>query len=451
MNSFLNNPLALGLAGLFAMIALIGLSILIALSEISFAAANAVHLKALADTGDRRAINFLKLRQNSGKILTVLQICLNAVGVLGGIIGDAMIGPSLAEGIEKLGFSHVLSYQIGGVIAFIFVTGLFVLFADLLPKRIAMSMPDKVALSVGWFPAWALIALYPFVIVFSHLSDWLLRLFKIPATATHQVTPEDLKAILIEGVNTGALSTDEHQMIQNVLALQYRCVPSAMTPRDEIIYLDVQKSLESQRPLVQAHPYSRYPLCSGSLDKVLGSIRSEDVLAAVVDETTPLAEKVEKTKGGLRAMRRDVLSLPESLNLWEALAQFDKNNTGFALIINEYGLVVGIITYKDILGALTQGLANPFEEQIIVKRNENSWLVEGAAPTTDVAQELEIDLSEAEELFETIGGFVTHKLRRTARKTDRVEASGCRFEVVAVDGFRITQLLVTRLSAPEIE
>ncbi|QCE32235.1 HlyC/CorC family transporter [Acetobacteraceae bacterium] len=446
MNAFLSNPLALGLTGLFAMIALIGLSILIALSEISFAAANTVHLKSLAQAGNIKAINFLKLRQNSGKVLTVLQICLNAVGVLGGIIGDAMIGPSLAEGLMSLGLKPVLSNQIGGVTAFIFVTALFVLFADLLPKRIAMNIPDKVALSVGWFPAWALIALYPFVIVFSYLSDWLLRVFKIPATATHQVTPEDLKAILIEGVNAGALSTDEHQMIQNVLALQYRSVPSAMTPRDEIIYLDVQKSLESQRPLVQNHPYSRYPLCSGGVDKVIGSIRSEDVLAAVVDET---AAKQEKGRYGLEAIRRDVLSLPDTLNLWEALAQFEKNNTGFALIINEYGLVVGIITYKDILGALTQGLANPFEEQVIIQRNENSWLVEGGAPTGDVSKVLGINLPEATELFETIGGFVTHKLRRTARKTDRIEAAGFRFEVVAVDGFRISQLLVTRSSIPE--
>lgn len=234
-------------------------------------------------------------------------------------------------------------------------------------------------------------------------------------------------------------------MIQNVLGLQDRSVTSAMTPRDEIVYLDVQDNAENNHEKVRAKPYSRYPLCDGGLDKVIGSIRSEDVLASVVDPTGIPDDATPRTNPIFR-MRRDVLSVPETLNLWDTLAQFDTHGVGFALIVNEYGLVVGLITFKDIMGALMDGLANPFEEQAIVRRDENSWLIDGAAPIGDVMRELHlIELPDSAQ-FDTIGGFVMHRLRRMARKADRVDAGGFRFEVVDVEGFRINQLLVTRLT-----
>ncbi|AXY23925.1 Hemolysin C (plasmid) [Komagataeibacter saccharivorans] len=145
-------------------------------------------------------------------------------------------------------------------------------------------------------------------------------------------------------------------------------------------------------------------------------------------------------------MRRDVLSVPETINLWDTLAQFDTHGVGFALVVNEYGLVMGLITFKDILGALMGGLANPFEEQLIVRRDATSWLIDGAATIGDVRRALDaFDLDESAP-FDTIGGFVLHRLRRMARKADRVDTVSFRFEVVDVEGFRINQLLVTRLN-----
>ncbi|GLP90023.1 hemolysin family protein [Gluconobacter frateurii] len=433
------------LLGLVATVVLIAVSILISLSEISFAAARDVRLRSKAEAGDPRAVAFLKLRRNSGQVITVLQICLNAVGVLGGIISESMLSEPIAAGLEWIGFSPALASNTGSACSFILITGLFVLFADLLPKRIAMNAPDRIALKVGWFPALALKVLYPAVWVFSRISDVLLRVMKIPAAATVEpVTPEDLRAILAAGTASGILLEQEHQMIQNVLGLQDRSVTSAMTPRDEIVFLDVQETPESQRDKVRVRPYSRYPLCDGGLDRVIGSIRAEDVLVAVVDEPqskeslTPVASQIFK-------MRRDVLSLPDTLNLWETLAQFDAHSAGFALIVNEYGLVVGLITYKDIMGALMDGLVSPFEEQAIVRRDANSWLIDGAAPIGDVIRELDIPLFDDAQNFDTVGGFVMNRLRRMARKADSVESSGFRFEVVDVEGFRINQLLVTRL------
>lgn len=441
------HPVLLLSLGLLAMAGLIGISILISLSEISFAAARETRMRTLAEQGDKRAVAFLKLRRNSGQVMTTIQICLNAVGVLGGVIGESMLSDPIAQGFALLGLSEAHAHEAGSLTAFVLVTGLFVLFADLLPKRVAMNAPDKVALEVGWFPAAALKVLYPAVWVFSHISDAILKLLRIPATPTIEpVTPEDLRATLAAGTASGVLLEQEHQMIQNVMALQTRSVTSAMTPRDEIVFLDVDESLESQRDKVRVRPYSRYPLCDGGLDRVIGSIRAEDVLVAVVDEPSVLTSAPQPARNQIFRMRRDVLSLPDTLNLWETLAQFDTHGAGFALIINEYGLVVGLITYKDIMGALMDGLANPFEEQAIVKRDDHSWLIDGAAPVGDVVRELNMPFYDDSAHFDTIGGFVTNRLRRMARKADRVDASGFRFEVVDVEGFRINQLLVTRIA-----
>lgn len=431
--------------GLLTLVLLIAVSILISLSEISFAAAREVRLRSHAEAGDKRAQAFLALRRNSGQVMTAIQICLNGVGILGGIASSEMFTPPVTEFLSRWGMSDWWAQNLASTFSFIFVTGAFVLFADLLPKRVAMNNPDKVAMAVGWFPRVALRVLYPFVWIFSKISDAILHALKIPAaSAVEPITPEDLHAILAAGTASGVLLQQEHQMIENVLALQARSVTSAMTPRDEIIFLDIQDTPEHNHEKVRTNPYSRYPLCNGGLDRVIGSIRAEDVLASVVDPS--IAPSGRPHSNPIARMRREVLSVPETLNLWDTLAQFDTHGTGFALIVNEYGLVVGLITFKDIMGVLMDGLASPFEEQAIVKRDENSWLVDGAAPIGDVIRELHVlDLPDSEQ-FDTIGGFIMHRLRRMARKADRVDAAGFRFEVVDVEGFRINQLLVTRMT-----
>ncbi|PYD48206.1 hemolysin C [Novacetimonas pomaceti] len=436
-------------SGLIALILLVALNIFISLSEISFAAARDVRLRSRAESGDERATAFLKLRRNSGQVMTVLQICLNGVGVLGGIISSEMIAPSLTHGFMTWGMGEPAAQTLAACSGFFLVTGMFVLFADLIPKRIAMNAPDRVALAVGWFPGMALKLFYPLVWVFSKMSDTILRALKIPAaSAVEPVTPEDLRAILAAGTASGVLLEQEHQMIQNVLGLQDRSITSAMTPRDEIVYLDLQESVEAQKNKVRAKPYSRYPLCNGGLDNVVGSIRAEDVLAAVVDRApspaTQTPADIPMDDRPIFQVRRDVLSVPETINLWDTLAQFDTHGVGFALVVNEYGLVVGLITFKDIMGALMGGVVNPFEEQLIVRRDANSWLIDGAASIGDVRRELDARELDDTGPFDTIGGFVMHRLRRMARKADRVDTARFRFEVVDVEGFRINQLLVTR-------
>lgn len=447
------------LLALLLILLLSGVGALISLAEIAFAAARETRMRLLAEGGEARAATFLALRRDPGPVVTALQIAVNALGVLGGVLGEGALTPVLAPWLERSGAGE-WSTSVASVVSFVTVTAFFVLFSDLVPKRVAMMQPERVAVLTSWFPALAVRLFRPLVWLFSRMADGLMRLLGLPTAVAHEtVTPEELRATLAAGAESGALDAAEHRLIENVLALRERTVTSAMTPRDEIVFLDLRETPESWRDKVRRQPYSRYPVCDGGLDHVVGYARAEDVLAEVlqagVGALKPEALKPDALKPGAAApgpMRRDVPSVPETLDLWEVLAQFEAQKAGFALVVSEYAVVVGLVTYKDVLAALVGGLADPFEERAILKRDTDSWLVDGVAPLADVAVALNTEALPLEGPYHTAGGFVMHRLRRVPRKADKVEVAGFTFEVVDVEGFRINQLLVTRIppSIPEI-
>lgn len=428
------------LVGIALIVTLIGVSVIISLSEIAFAAARDVRIRALAEGGNGKAKRFMALREDAGNVITALQIATNAVSILAGTLGEDALGPVIAGGLVMVGVEAGTAGLVGSVLAFCLVTGAFVLFADLTPKRIAMMVPEEVALSVVWFPEFAVRLLKPLVWFFGKLSDviigWLKLEPKVPADA---VTAEDFRMILAGGAASGVLMKSEHRLIENVLALELRSVTSVMTIREDIVYLDISDAPEVQQEKVRRRPFAHYPICDGGLDAVIGCVRAEDVLATAIDRN----EEVNFTKA-----RRDVLSVPDTLNIWEVLAEFQAQNTGFALVVSEYALVVGLVTFKDLTGALMQGLANPFEEPAILKRDDQSWLIDGMTPFMDVTRALGIQHLEAEANYETIGGFIVHRKRRAARKGDKVEAAGYLFEVVDADKMRLNQLLVSKINKP---
>jgi CBS domain containing-hemolysin-like protein len=422
------------LLGLLLLAVLVAIGVLIALAEIAFAAAREIRIRALADQGDARALRFIKLRAKAGRVITALQISTNAVSILAGIVGSEFLSPHFATVLRR--FMPVETAEAaGGVLSFLLVTTLFILLADLTPKRIAMMMPERAALFVGGFLEIQVRVLKPLVFVFSMLSDWLIALLRLKPDRNNEVTSEDFRMILAGGEASGALMKNEHQLIKNVLSLELRSVTSVMTVRDQITYLDLNEPADIQREKVQQFPFSRYPLCDGGLDNVIGCVRAEDALAAAFEHSQPV---------DLRKTRRDVLSVPDSLNVWEVMAEFQAQNTGFALVVSEYAYVVGIVTFKDLMAALVQGLVNPFEEKPILRRDDNSYLIDGVTPLVEVAQALGLKPLHDGGHYETIGGFIVHRLRRAARKGDRVEAGGYTFEVVDADRMRLNQLLVTR-------
>ncbi|EAQ1698486.1 HlyC/CorC family transporter [Salmonella enterica] len=424
------------LNSIFIIFCLIAVSAFFSISEISLAASRKIKLKLLADEGSINAQRVLKMQENPGMFFTVVQIGLNAVAILGGIVGDAAFSPAFSALFSHY-MSPELSEQLSFILSFSLVTGLFILFADLTPKRIGMIAPEAVALRIINPMRFCLFVFRPLVWLFNGMANNIFRLFKIPMVRKDDITSDDIYAVVEAGALAGVLRKQEHELIENVFELESHTVPSSMTPRESIIWFDLHEDEQSLKKKVAEHPHSKFLVCNEDIDHIIGYVDSKDLLNRV------LANQSMALNGGVQI--RNTLIVPDTLTLSEALESFKTAGEDFAVIMNEYALVVGIITLNDVMTTLMGDLVGQGLEEQIVARDENSWLVDGGTPIDDVMRVLDIDEFPQSGNYETIGGFMMFMLRKIPKRTDSVKFSGYKFEVVDIDNYRIDQLLVTRL------
>jgi len=417
---------------------LIAVSSFFSLSEISLAASRKIKLKLLADDGNINAMRILKMQENPGTFFTVVQIGLNAVAILGGIVGDAAFSPFFNELLIKV-VSPEMAEQLSFIISFTIVTSLFILFADLTPKRIGMIAPEAVALRIINPMRFCLFVFRPLVWFFNGMANMIFRLFKLPMVRKDDITSDDIFAVVEAGALAGVLRKQEHELIENVFELESRTVPSSMTSRENVIWFDLHEDEQSLKNKVAQHPHSKFLVCNGDIDHLLGYVDSKDLLIRV------LANQSLALNSGV--MIRNTLIVPDTLTLSEALESFKTAGEDFAVIMNEYALVVGIITLNDVMTTLMGDLVGQGQEEQIVARDENSWLIDGGTPIDDVMRVLDIDDFPQSGNYETIGGFMMFMLRKIPKRTDSVKFSGYKFEVVDIDNYRIDQLLVTRIDS----
>ena len=409
---------------------------LFAMSEIGMAAARKIKLRVLAEEGDLKAQAVINLQQKPGAFFAMIQIALNAIAILGGIIGEQALTPYIKDAVSFF-YAGPLLAQISFTLSFLALTSLFILFADLLPKRLAMIMPEAVAIRMVTPMLWVTFLLTPVVFLFNGITNIILRLFNVPIERQEVVTTEDIVAMMDAGAEDGSLQKQEYQLIGNVFELETRNISSTMTPRDQIIYFDIDDSSEVISQKIIDHPHNDFLVCNGSLDKIEGIIESKEILRLVLkgEPAQIKAEKVDK----------DVFYLPETLTLSEALNAFRVAPQAFAVIVNEYATIVGIVTVKDLLAGFMGGLLTPEDEEQIVQRDKDSWLIEGLTPISDVMRSLDIEDFPDRTQYETLGGFMTYSLKRLPKRTDSYIYEGYKFEVLDLEGVRVEQLLVTRL------
>ncbi|MFZ6712665.1 hemolysin family protein [Undibacterium sp. TC9W] len=416
---------------------LVAISAFFSMSEISLAAARKVKLQILYAEGEPRAGKVLALQLEPGHFFTVVQIALNAVAILGGILGEQALTPYILKALVAIFGMTSWVETVSFVTSFLFVTSIFILFADLLPKKIAMISPETVAMLVV-SPILLCVRLFkPLVWVFNGLANLLLRLFNLPTTRNEQITSDEIYAMFDAGAEAGVVLESEHHMIGNVFELESRTVPSAMSQRDSIVYFTLQDSDVVIRQKIAEHPHTKFLVCDGNIDNVVGYVESKDILKRVL--TNQAFTKVQELS------IRTALAVPDSLTLSEMLEQFKGTREDFAVIFNEYALVVGVITLNDVLSTLMGNLVHPFLEDQIVQRDANSWLIDGATTIEDVCRALDIDSLPEQGSYETIAGFMMTMLKRIPKRTDFVMLGTYKFEVVDIDHYRIDQLLVVRL------
>ena len=415
---------------------LIGLSAFFSMAEISLAASRRLRLRQLVDDGDPRAEKVMRIQEQPGEYFTVVQVGQNAVAILGGIVGEGALSPFVAALADDwLGPSR--AQTLGFLCSFTIVTSAFILLADLLPKRLSMAEPEMLAVRVYQPMQWCMTIFKPIVWFYSRCADGLFRVLGLSSKRDERITSEDILAMTEAGAKAGLLAVQEQQVIANVFELDSRTVGSAMTQRDRIAFFYQDDSDDIIRARIAEEPFSTYPVCVGDIDHVVGYVDAKDLFQRVLNNL-PIRLTDE-------ALVHKALVVPDRLTLAEVLTQFRQAHEDFAIIINEYSLVVGVVTLNDVMSTVMGDLVGPVDEELIVRRDDSSWLIDGITPIEDVERALLIvDLPHAEE-YETLGGFLMVMLRRIPRRTDKVVWGKYQFEVMDVDSYRIDQVLVTEV------
>ena len=420
---------------LVVIVLLIAASAFFALAEISLAASRRLRLRQMADEGDLRAERVLRIQEQPGDYFTVVQIGLNAVAILGGVVGEGALSPYFTR-LFDIWLLTETAQSLGFVASFVVIISLFLVFADLFPKRLGMSQPERLAVRMVGPMQSLMTLLKPVVWLFARCTDALFKLLGLRAQRDDRITSADILAMTEAGAQAGVLALREQQVIANVFELDTRTVASAMTPRERIAWFLHDDTDAVVRARIVAQPFSAYPVCERDLDHVLGYVDAKDMFQRVL-EGRPIAPAAED-------MLHKALIIPDRLTLTEVLEQFRQAHEDFAVIVNEYSLVVGVITLNDVMSTVMGDLVPPPGEEQIVRRDDNSWLIDGVTPIQDVLRALALDTLPHAEEYETLAGFLMVMLRRVPRRTDKVVWGRFQFEVMDVDSHRIDQVMVTR-------
>ena len=421
----------------FLILLLIAASAFFSLAEITLAASRRLRLRQMADEGDLRAERVMRLQEQPGHYFTVVQIGVNAVAILGGVAGEGALSPYFTE-LFSPWLSSSRAATLGFTASFITITSVFIVFADLFPKRLGMANPERLAVRLLPGMLMLMVALKPVVWLFSRSTDLLFKLLGLPAQRDDRITSADIVAMTEAGAQAGVLAVREQQAIANIFELDTHTVSSAMSQREQIAYFLRNDDDAVIRLRIAAEPFSTYPVCEGDLDHVVGYVDAKDLFQRVLNnQPITLADD---------SLVRKVLILPDRLTLAEVLEQFRQVHEDFAVIVNEYSRVVGVVTLNDVMSTVMAGLVSPFDEEQIVRRDENSWLIDGVTSIQDVLRALSLDELPHPEEYETLAGFLMVMLRRVPRRTDKVTWGGYTFEVLDVDSYRVDQVMVTRTS-----
>lgn len=413
-----------------------------ALSEIAIVSSKRVRLVQMAEAGSAGARQALALASEPTRFLSSVQVGITGIGVLNGAIGGAAIAGPLRLALERspalAPFADLLSF---GVMVIV-VTGASLILGELVPKRIALTQPEKIASMIA--RPMDLVARLgrPIVYLLSASTDTIVRLLGIRKTDRVTVTMEEIKLLIEQGAVEGVLEPSEQEMMTNVLSLDERHVGDVLTPRADVVFLDVRDSAERNREKLAQELHPVLPLCDGGLPNVLGFVRVSRVLAQVLQGGTV----------DLPALAEPGLFVPESMTLMSLLEQFKRTNLPAALIIDEFGQVDGLVSLSDVISSIVGELpTDGDEEPSIVHRDDGSWLLDGALDLETVARTLGDDSianGENGPHYHTLGGLVMDSLRRIPRTGDVFDRGRYRFEVVDMDGNRVDRVLVNRLGAP---
>ncbi|MCI0695729.1 hemolysin family protein [candidate division KSB1 bacterium] len=406
-----------------------------AMSETAVISSRKERLRQWANEGNDKARTVLELTNDPTRFLSTVQIGITLIGVLAGAYGGATIAEKLAGSVRVIPWLAPYSEAIGLGLVVVAITYLSLIIGELVPKRLALNNPERIAAAVIKPMRLLATAASPVVTFLSHSTNAMLRVLGVKPSTAPPITEDEIKIMLEQGKQAGVFEKAEQDMVERVFHLGDRRVNTLMTRRADIIWLEVDDSREAIGQKAGSGR-SRFPVCEGSLDHILGIIKVKDLLAPILAGQS----------FDLKTLAHQPLYVPESMRAFKVLELFKQTRTHIALVIDEYGSIQGLITLNDILEAIVGDIpsSDAPSAPMIVRREDGSWLIDGALPVEEFKKNFQLAELPNEEMgeYQTLGGFVMMHMERIPSPTEHFEWGGLRFEVMDMDGHRVDKVLV---------
>lgn len=417
---------------IFILVFLILLNGFFVISEIVLVSSRKSKLESMAAKGDAKAEKTLELAESPEKFLPAVQIGITLLSILIGFYSGDKFSQLLSPVFQYMHIPETYSTTIATILIIIIVTFFSIVLGELIPKRLGLLFPESIAKTITTPIIIFSKIVHPFIWLLNATSNIFFKLFKISSTSTNSMTEDELKTILNEGAESGAIDEAEQEIIERVLHLGDRNITSLMTHHSDIMWFDVADDKKTITEKISKEPHSAYPVCDGDIDEIKGVISMKDLY--LQDDTVPLI-----------LFANQALFVPENNTPYQVLESFKSTRQHCCFIVDEYGSVLGMITLTDILEALVGDIPkHDMEDYEIVERTDGSFLVDAQIPFYDFLDYFEKTqwMNEGEQEFDTLAGFILHRLEHIPHVGETLEWQGFKFEIVDMDGQRIDKMLV---------
>ena len=411
---------------------------LFAMSELAVVSSRRAKLQSRAERGDKGAAAALRLSENPTRFLAAVQVGITLIGILSGAYGQATIAGELDRMLETVPALHDYSELISTAVVVVIITYLSLIVGELVPKRLALTNPERFACIVAG-PMTVLAAVCkPIVLLLRVSTEAVLRLIGVRPDSASRVTEEEVKSLIAEGTEAGVFQPAEREMLEGVLRVADRSVRSIMVARPDVVWLDINDGPDAVMNEISASGHSRYPIARGDIEDLIGVVHAKDLL------------EQQRSTGtfDLEAVARPAVFVADRTPILKLLDQFRSANVHLIVVVDEHGSIEGIVTPSDILsaiaGSLPEGEGEPDPDA--VRRHDGSWLLDGRMPIDDVERTLGLKGMNEDEEFSTIAGFVLNEMRRIPAAGESFVWKGWRFEVVDLDNRRIDKVLASLVS-----
>lgn len=407
----------------------------LAMSEIAVVSARRARLQQRAEEGDAGASAALSLMADPNRFLSTVQIGITLVGTLAGAFGGATIARELADVLKRIPWLAPSSDAVSLVIVVVGIAYLSLVWGELAPKRVALNNAEAVAAAIARPMRLLSLATAPIVRVLSLSTELTLKLLGVRPSEEPPVTEEEIRILLEQGRRAGVFQESEQDIVENVFRLGDRRVSMLITPRTEVVWLDADAPDAENWHKILHSPHDEFPVYQGGLDNVLGLVSVKALWAQMINGQQP----------DLRAALVEPLFVPESAPALKVLDLLKRSRSQMALVLDEYGGILGLVTLFDLLEGLVGEIPalDASGEMSIVQRDERSWLVDGLLPIDEFKEYFALKALPGGGDYQTVGGFVMAQLDRIPRVSDHFAWQGWRFEVVDMDGLRVDKVLVT--------